>query len=264
VSGALHPDGEVVWRVVPLATPRVLRPCARCAAIRPFVSTDKFRINAQQRRLDVWLLYACVECESTWKREILARCAPEEIAPDLYRRFLANDLDTAWRCAFAPGERLASDGAVRVERGGGNAPPRRIRLRVPYPCPVRLDRLLAQELGLSRSALQRAVQSGALTIDPGAARALRRDVRDGTLLVLECAGLRRSGSRAPPPRSAARRASRQRSRRASPLLRVHPRDPCHPCPPEARRAADRHSPEPPPLSTAMSKCSTSSRLPSLV
>lgn len=186
MSGSSHPDGEVVWCVVPLETPRVLRHCARCASIRPFASTDKFRLNAQQRHVDVWLLYACVRCDATWKREVLARHAPEGIDAGLYERFLRNDRDTAWRHAFASGERLApGDGAVRVERPAGSPPAgARIRLHLPHPCSIRLDRLLARELGRSRGALQQALRRGDLSIEPGGERALRRAVRDGTVVVI--------------------------------------------------------------------------------
>ena len=67
---------DLCWRVVPLEPPRVIRRCAHCNAPRRFVSTDRFRLNAQQRRLDVWLLYRCVVCAATWKHPLFERCRP--------------------------------------------------------------------------------------------------------------------------------------------------------------------------------------------
>jgi hypothetical protein len=182
---------EVVWRVLPIAPPRILRHCPRCERPRSFASTDRFRLNAQQRRIDVWLVYRCIECEAPWKREILRRGSPEQIGADLHRRFQYNDRHTAWHYAFTPPPtgRLEGEVAVHVERPPGKpAPPLRLRLEVPFPCGVRLERLLAAELDVGRAALRLWAESGALDISPGGARALRRPARDGVALLF--AGLR--------------------------------------------------------------------------
>ena len=188
---------EVVWRVVPLAPPRLDLHCSRCERNRPFACADEFRLNAQQRRLDVWLLYRCAHCGTTWKRRIFRRCTPEEIGLDLYDRLLRNDRATAWQYAFLPDGRGAEpfEGEVRIERSAAASPvAHRIRIAVPFPCAVRLDRLLAAELGVSRPTLYRWSERGDLVIEPLGPRALRRPVRDGSLLTLagEACSLRTS------------------------------------------------------------------------
>lgn len=178
---------EVVWRVRPLASPQVLRHCARCAATRAFVSTDKLRCNAQQRRLDVWLLYACAVCERTWQRAVLDRVAPEEIGADLLGRIQRNDPEVAWQLACAPDPRLrvVACAEVVVERPPPPAEPYAVRLAVPWPCDLRLDRLLARELGCTRAALVRRVQRGEIRlVPPGQPRALAHPPRDGARLVI--------------------------------------------------------------------------------
>src|SRR5688572_4608287 len=91
---------DITWRLVPRATPIVRRWCSRCEARRPFHSSDKFRINASGRRLDVWLIYKCENCKMTWNSTILSRVTPESIDKELYQKFLDNDTDTAHRYAF--------------------------------------------------------------------------------------------------------------------------------------------------------------------
>lgn len=177
---------EVVWRVRTLDRPRVLRHCPRCERTCAFVSSDRFRTNANQRLLDVWLLYRCAVCEQTWKRDVVRRTPPERIAPERLAAFQANDAGLAWTCAFAPDPALRLDAAseVVVERPVLAPTPLRIRLEVPWPCGGRLDRLLVAELGWSRGELERRVRRGALSIEPLGARALRRPPRDGTVLLL--------------------------------------------------------------------------------
>jgi hypothetical protein len=150
------------------------------------VSCDRFRVNAQQRRLDVWLLYCCAACASTWKRSILRRVPRDAISTEQLERFLRDDPATAREAAFAPAPGLERVPAavVAVERPLLDGRPVVLRLTVPWPCGVRLDRVLAAELGCPRTAPVRLVGAGDLRIDPGSERALRRPPRDGTLVVL--------------------------------------------------------------------------------
>lgn len=179
---------EVVWHVRPLAAPQLLRHCRACAATRVHVSCERFRVNAQQRRLDVWLLYRCATCAHTWKRSVLRRVSPDALAPGRLEQFLRDDLDTAREAAFVPTpglEQVPAD-AVVVERPPLDRRPVLLRLTVRWPCGVRLDRLLAAELGCTRARLARLVRAGDLQIDPGGERALRHPPRDGTRLLLPC------------------------------------------------------------------------------
>src|SRR5262245_25452138 len=91
---------DLVWRVVPIEPPLVVKDCTKCSRRSRFSSSGKFRVNAQQRSLDVWLIYKCVTCESTWNCRIMRRVAPTSIEPELYARFLRNDSDAVRRYAF--------------------------------------------------------------------------------------------------------------------------------------------------------------------
>lgn len=163
----------VVWRVVALATPPWLRACARCRVSSAlFVATDRFRVNASGPHLDVWLLYGCRACGATAKRSLLRRTPVRAIEPwrlDAYHR---NDAALARIHAFEVPVR--DELAHRVERpplaaSGAFA----ARIEQPEPCGVRWDRLLARELGRSRSAIERAFARGAIAIEGAASLAER-------------------------------------------------------------------------------------------
>jgi hypothetical protein len=91
---------EVCWRILPVTTPRVLRHCSHCGTTRQFACSDTFRVNANQRKIDVWLIYRCVDCDCTWNRTIFTRSTPEEIGLVLYRHFQDNHRETAWHYTF--------------------------------------------------------------------------------------------------------------------------------------------------------------------
>lgn len=171
----------VTWRILPLRTPHVVRACPRCGGPRAFASSDRFRVNASGRKLDVWLIYRCAVCEFTWNLTVVERATPESIGPARLAAYHRNDAALAWSCAFdaalfrRAGARLDPATPMRVERGALPVQAAAVRLALPFPVQIRLDRLLAQELGVTRSRLPDLVD---------AARALRRPVFNGQIVQL--------------------------------------------------------------------------------
>ncbi|WP_291587214.1 DUF1062 domain-containing protein [Bacteroides sp.] len=91
---------EYIWEIKVKNTPTLKRKCNHCNSNR-FYCSDKFRVNAQKRNIDVWLIYRCVECDSTYNLTILSRTKPERIKEDLFLKFSENDEKTAWEYAFS-------------------------------------------------------------------------------------------------------------------------------------------------------------------
>lgn len=88
------------WEIEVKNTPTLKRKCNRCNSNR-FYCSNKFRINAQKKNLDVWLIYRCVECDSTYNLTILSRTKPDRIKEDMFLKFAENDESTAWKYAFS-------------------------------------------------------------------------------------------------------------------------------------------------------------------
>ena len=78
-----------------MQTPTVARYCKRCGKKSEFASSGLFRINAQQRHLDIWLVYKCRACDTTWNLEILSRINAGLLAPGLLDRYINNDSELA-------------------------------------------------------------------------------------------------------------------------------------------------------------------------
>jgi hypothetical protein len=127
------------------------------------------------------LIYRCTACELTWNLTVIERTTPERIGAAKLHAFQQNDPAVAWCCAFdgtllrRAGARVESSIPVRVERDVLPAGRAAVRFALLFPVQVRLDRLLAQELGVPRSRLPRLVE---------AARPLRRPVFDGQVVEL--------------------------------------------------------------------------------
>jgi hypothetical protein len=175
---------SVCWSVRAAAPPAALRQCPRCDQRARFVSSGLFRVNASGRRIDVWLIYRCQRCDFTWNRTVEERRSVSELGTRLalYER---NDPGLAREVACDVAG-LAREGVPfeaappLVQRPTLAADPAlAITFAVEPGCAMRLDRLLAQELGVSRGALEEGAATGLVVVERRGAQALRRPVRDG-------------------------------------------------------------------------------------
>ena len=76
---------------------KILHKCAHCGKKTAFISTRRFRVNANKNKLDVWLIYQCKKCKHTLNIPIYERVSPQKIPRELYEGFLANDEELAGR-----------------------------------------------------------------------------------------------------------------------------------------------------------------------
>ncbi len=81
---------------------RVVHKCGHCGKKMTFISTRRFRVNANKNKLDVWLIYQCKKCKHTLNIPIYERVSPQKIPKELYEGFLANDEELALRYAADP------------------------------------------------------------------------------------------------------------------------------------------------------------------
>ena len=191
---------RVAWRIGADEAPRVRRHCRRCDAAQAFSCSGRFRTNLQKKRLDVWLIYRCAACGETWNLPVLERGFRQDLAPGLFEAMCRNDRELA--LAYASDVDRLGAHADAVEPGGevrivktvdGPVVPEPAVLAigiVPSGRPgVRLDRLLARELGLPRADIRRMARDGSLSVEPGGAGALRREVRSEVNVVVALGGL---------------------------------------------------------------------------
>jgi len=71
--------------------PKVVKNCRRCRKKTTFFSSGIFRINAQKKKLDVWLIYKCSVCNTTWNLTVFTRAVPNSIPYELLHGFYEND-----------------------------------------------------------------------------------------------------------------------------------------------------------------------------
>lgn len=105
---------EIIWEVSVKNTPLLKRSCHRCEHYH-FYCSEKFRINAQKKNIDIWLIYKCVKCDSTYNMTIFHRAKAGSINKDLLHKFLENNLETVWKYAFS--QAIARKNKVELDYG---------------------------------------------------------------------------------------------------------------------------------------------------
>ncbi|MEG3632007.1 DUF1062 domain-containing protein [Streptomyces poriticola] len=155
---------------MPTCLPTVLRRCHACASGR-FGANGKFRINANHKLLDAWLLVLCAACGDTAKLTVLERMNVRSVRPELLERMQDNDPGLAAELLQDPvvqrRNRIALDwtGAWRLDTGGSEHLDHEVidvSVRFAARIPVRPVRLIADGCGLSRAETERLLAEGKL------------------------------------------------------------------------------------------------------
>ncbi|WP_232534090.1 DUF1062 domain-containing protein [Plantactinospora sp. KBS50] len=155
------------WVVRRTRLPLLSLRCPDCRSGSATTGQGRFRVNANGKLLDVWLLVRCQSCNRTKKLTVHERTPVGSLDPAMLDRYHANDPDlvaaTLLDQWFARTNRFALDwrGAWRLD-----VPPARhdeawpVRVAVVFedPVPVRPERLIAHGLGLSRGEVLRRVK----------------------------------------------------------------------------------------------------------
>lgn len=158
------------WVVMPTCLPTVLRRCPACASGR-FRADGKFRVNANHKLIDAWLLVLCASCGDTAKLTVLERVRVRSVRPELLDRLHDNDPGLAAELLQDPLVRrrnrvaLDWDGAWRLDTGGSDHLDREVidvSVRFAARIPVRPVRLIAEGCGLSRAEVERLITEGRL------------------------------------------------------------------------------------------------------
>ncbi|MBU2663992.1 DUF1062 domain-containing protein [Actinoplanes bogorensis] len=156
------------WAVIPSCLPVVLRRCHVCAFGR-FRASGKFRVNANHKLLDAWLLVLCESCGDTAKLTLFERKNVRTVRPELLDRLHDNDPGLVAELLADPlvhkRNRIALDwsGAWRLDTGDTPPPEAEVMevsVRFAAPIPVRPVRLIAAGLGLPKAEVGRLLDEG--------------------------------------------------------------------------------------------------------
>lgn len=166
------------WAVRRTRLPLLALRCVGCGSGTAHVGDGRFRVNANGKLLDIWLLVHCVDCDWTSKLTVHERVSVRSLAPGLLEGYSDNAPELVTAFLFDPlvGRRnrftLLWDGCWEFVHSPPPESPWPVQVSVTFhdPVPVRPDRLIAQGLGISRGEI-----AGRIKIDIPLNRKTQRD-----------------------------------------------------------------------------------------
>lgn len=165
------------YKIVPDNSFSVIHNCAGCSQKR-FVNTGRFRVNANNKRLDIWLIYQCENCGHTLNIPVYERAEKKAVGSEL-PLFFNNHRPLAESygrdISFFKKNRLQVDletAAYHMEGNCEDIPAEQIQYQAgdvivvynPYGLKIRSERQAAVILKLSRSRIEKKRKSGEIML----------------------------------------------------------------------------------------------------
>ena len=184
------------WEIRVKNCPLLIKKCSHCDSDR-FYCSDKFRMNAQKKNIDVWLIYRCVKCDNTCNMTLLSRTKPDLIDKKLFHSFSMNDREAAWQYAFSAG--MASKNNLQLDYDSveyeviSNISPESIihmtdeiisiRIKCDFDLNLKLSSLIKRCLPISGTRLKRMFEQDAIYI-PAKKTLLKSKVKNGDIIFI--------------------------------------------------------------------------------
>jgi len=200
-------ETTITWEVKVKNTPLLIKKCSHCDSDR-FYCSDKFRMNAQKKNIDVWLIYRCVKCDNTYNLTLLSRSKPDLIDKTLFHSFSMNDKDAAWKYAFST--EMERKNNLRLDYGSVEyevVPDTsledllnlsneviKIHIKCEFEFDLKLSSLIRRCFSLSANQVKRMFEDGIITIS-GNKPPQKHKVKDGDMILIQREELRKSVNR---------------------------------------------------------------------
>jgi len=163
----MNTDRKALWAVRESGLPTVVKSCTDCTGMR-HRPTGKFRVNANGKLLDVWLLLCCAACGRTSKVPVHERVQvhslerARRLAYEINDPAMVRELTMSTSLAVKNGYRLDWTGTWELQTDTPFYSPDdpgslTVLISFELPAPVRVERLLMLGLGLSRVEVRRMV-----------------------------------------------------------------------------------------------------------
>ena len=155
----------------------IIRNCPKCGRKAHYINTKKFRVNANGNKLDIWLIYQCVECKHMLNLVIYERKKVSSIPKEEYQRFLDNNEQLAEM--YGKNMQLFRANKADIDFGrlhyglvkrhetienSGVGEQIVITIKNPGQMKIRAEKQIAMVLGLSRNQVKSLLEKGEIEL----------------------------------------------------------------------------------------------------
>lgn len=157
---------KVTWDIQYQFPPSAIRYCKKCGKKTEYICSGLFRINAQRKYLDIWLIYRCSDCDSTWNMTIYSRINPKSIDLKTLDGFHSNNKELAKKYAMDTdliGKNGAEASLPKYKILGDDInfdTPIELHIKSFYQSRVKVASLLREKMNLSKKAFEQMITRG--------------------------------------------------------------------------------------------------------
>ena len=161
----------IIWEVQYFSPPEVVHYCKKCSKKTTHISSGLFRVNAQAKQLDIWLVYRCTHCKSTWNLPVLSRVNTKHLSPKLLCKFMNNDANLAMQYGMDIHllKEYGAEAKTPIYEIVGDAisgtQPVKVKIVSPYNTNIRLTKMIREKLSLSHKEFDRQVLAGNIYLE---------------------------------------------------------------------------------------------------
>jgi hypothetical protein len=184
---------RIHWTIKPKELPSILKNCSKCKEKKEFKNSGKFRVNANGSQLDIWLIFRCESCETTYNLTVLERIEAGRVDKEEYKGFLSNSNHLAAKYGndkdlFGKNkaemiqngidyEVISRDTTIACSKEGITE----VEIRIPAGFDLRVDALLVRQFSISRSTAKKWCETGCV-LNHGSLISHKSKVRDFMVL----------------------------------------------------------------------------------
>jgi hypothetical protein len=187
---------RIQWTIKSKELPSILKNCSKCKDKKEFINSGKFRVNANGSHLDIWLIFRCESCETTYNLSVLERIEAGRVDKEEYKGFLRNSIQLAAkygndRDLFVKNKaemvQNRTDYEI-IERNTMLACSKEgiteVDIRIPAGFDLRVDALLVRQFSISRSTAKKWCENGCI-LNNGTLLSHKSKVRDFMVLQIQ-------------------------------------------------------------------------------
>lgn len=158
------------YEIVPTETYKIIRNCSGCGNKSVYHNTNKIRVNANGKQIDVWLIYQCSKCKHTYNLPVYSRINRDTLDKSEYEALQRSNQEIVNRLGLdrnlfqRKGAKIFREPTYMLKYIGGDSKENVIQFRNPYQIRIRHDKLIAECLEISRTQAKKILETGVLKV----------------------------------------------------------------------------------------------------
>lgn len=180
---------RINWTIKPKELPSILKNCSKCKEKKKFKNSGRFRVNANGSQLDIWLIFRCESCETTYNLTVLERIEAGRVDKEEYKGFLSNSIQLAGK--YGNDKDLFGKNKAEMIQNGidyevitrdtniacSKEDITEVEMCIPAGFDLRVDALLVRQFSISRSTAKKWCEIGRV-LNQGTLLSHKSKVRD--------------------------------------------------------------------------------------